>query len=140
MKRGEAGCKTKAVLSAAECRTLLSGQYEFLKERPEPLCRELYINLSSGLFFPRSVVEYEREAYIWEPGSIRLTIDYNIRTSKVVEDFLRPSPPLVWADEGMRVLEIKYGNVIPLHISKLIQLDSREVGTMSKYALSRRFS
>lgn len=139
VKQGELGHKLKAILTEEECHSILTGEIDFLKERTEQVCRELYICLSTGLFRPCSIVEYDREAYIWEPGRIHITIDSNIRTSNIIADFLSPSLSLVGTSGGTRVLEIKYGNFIPLHISKLLQIDCRQLGTMSKYALSRRF-
>ena len=36
---------------------------------------------------PRVIVAYERKAYVYEPGNVRITFDRNVRASGRVEDF-----------------------------------------------------
>src|SRR5690606_27725073 len=129
-----------ARLSVEECRRLLEGEYRFLLERTEPVCRLLYTTMATGLCRPRTIVEYDREAYGWEPGRVRITIDSNIRGGLRSTDFLNYDLKLTpMVSEPLSVLEVKHNGYLPIHILNLIQLTSREVSSVSKYALGRRF-
>ncbi|HEY8496648.1 MAG TPA: polyphosphate polymerase domain-containing protein [Limnochordales bacterium] len=140
IKRGNLGCKEKARLSRDQCLRLLAGDHRFLLDRPEAVCRALYAKMATGLFRPRTIVEYDREAYVWEPGRVRITIDSNLRTGLRSADFLNfdlKLAPVV--GRAVSVLEIKYRGFIPIHILNLVQLESRGVDSISKYVLGRRF-
>ncbi len=140
VKRGNLGFKDQARLSIDECRRLLEGEYRFLLERTEPVCQLLYTKMATGLFRPKTIVEYDREAYVWEPGRVRITIDSNIRGGLRSTDFLNYDLKLTpMVGEPLSVLEVKHNGYLPIHILNLIELRSREVSSVSKYALGRRF-
>lgn len=140
VKNGGVGFKESALLSRTECESLLQENYNFLLYRPEMICRELYIKMKTGLFKPKTIVQYDREAYEWNPGNIRITIDSNIQTGLSSTDFFNTSIPLVAAiDKNTSILEIKYNNYLPAHIANVVQVESRQRGALSKYVLSRRF-
>ena len=135
------GCSKKsAFLSQAECQSILQNDYQFLKHRPEMVCRQFYSKLCTGIFKPKVIVQYTREAYIWEPGNVRITIDSNVQTGMQSIDFLHNNIPLTGAmDQNNSILEIKYDDFLPAHISNLLLTDSRQSSALSKYVMSRRF-
>lgn len=139
VKNDSSGYKETALLTGDECQSLIKGDYNFLIKRPEMVCRHLYAKMRTRLFQPQTIVEYDREAYIWEPGRIRITIDSNLKTGLSSTDFLNPDLPLVQILNNTSILEIKYDNYLPSHISNLIRLDSRQKEAISKYVLCRRY-
>lgn len=121
VKNNTVGYKESALLTREECRSILEGSWEFLKDRPEMVCRELYCKMSTGLFKPKTIVQYEREAYIWNPGRVRITIDSNLQTGLSSTDFLNFSIPLTpVVDHNTAILELKYDDFFPSHISNLV--------------------
>ena len=130
--------KETAKLTREEGEALLRGEYGFLHHRPERVCQQLYLKLRTGLFLPKTIVEYDREAFVWEPGRIRITLDSNVRTGLNSLDFFNYGLILVPVG-NTSILEIKYDNYLPRHISQLLQLDSRKQEAISKYVLCRRF-
>lgn len=140
VKDNSVGYKESAMLSKEECQELLIGKYNYLRNRPERVCQQLYIKMRTGLFMPKTIVEYDREAYVWEPGRIRITIDSNLKTGLVSVDFFNLELPMAPAgNANTSILEIKYDQYLPRHISQLIQLDSRQKTALSKYVMCRRF-
>jgi hypothetical protein len=140
VKNNGLGYKEAAPLSRAECAAILAGDSAFLKHRPEMVCRRLYSKMSTGLFKPRTIVQYEREAYEWDPGRVRVTLDSNLVTGLSSVDFLNSALPLTGVtDEGLSILEIKYDEFLPAHIADLLMLNSRQRAALSKYAICRRF-
>ena len=59
--------KRSARLTWSEAERLLSGEDAFLLERGEPLLTELYHKLRGTLLRPRTVVCYDREAFLYAP-------------------------------------------------------------------------
>ncbi len=140
VKNNQVGFKESAGLSREECLSLLAGDYRFLKERAEMVCRRLYCKINTGLVKPKTIVQYHREAFVWHPGRVRITIDSNVQTGLNSVDFLNFTVPLVGvAEKDQAILEIKYDDFLPAHIGKLLQLESRQRGSFSKYVLCRRF-
>lgn len=140
VKNNGSGYKESAVLSINECQNLIHNEYYFLKNRAEPVCRHLYTKMRTGLYKPKTIVEYKRQAYLWEPGRIRITIDSDVVTGLSSTDFLAFETPLTGVlNGGTAILEIKYDCYLPSHIADLIQLDSRHKAAISKYVLCRKY-
>ena len=82
--------KRSARLSREEGERLLAGEPDFLLEREEPLLAELYHKLRGSLLAPRTAVCYDREAFLYAPGNVRITLDRDVRTGLSPLDFFRP--------------------------------------------------
>jgi hypothetical protein len=140
VKNNGLGYKEGADLTRQECQSIIDGDYDFLKHRSEMVCRRLYSRMSTGLFKPRTIVQYDREAYEWDPGRVRITLDSNLMTGLNSVDFLNFDLPLTRvAHAGLSILEIKYDQFLPAHIGDLLILNSRQRAALSKYAICRRF-
>jgi len=128
--------KDSVVISESECRRLLDGDYAVLKENGSPLCMELYAKIHYQQLRPKSIVDYQREAYVYPAGNVRVTIDYDIRTSLSVHDFLNPKPVLIPIPETY-ILEVKYDDFLPEIIRGIVALSGRKSTSFSKYAAVR---
>lgn len=135
-KRNGICFKESAIVSEEECRRLLDGDYVVLKENKNPLCLELYAKMSFQHLRPKNIVDYRREAYVYPIGNVRVTIDYDIRTSLSIYDFLKPDPVLI-PIPGVYILEVKYDNFLPEIIRGIVSLSSRTSSAFSKYAATR---
>ena len=131
--------KRSARLSTEEAEGLLAGDWGFLLERGEPLLRELYSKLLGTGLRPRTVVCYDREAFTYAPGNVRVTLDRNIRTGLSPLDFFRPERFALRPLGGLTVLEVKYDAFLPDLVRMAVQVPGRRGGACSKYALCRRF-
>lgn len=131
--------KESVLLSLQEYRKILDEDYEFLIQREEPLCRELYSLIKTRLLKPKVIVEYEREAYVVKEGNVRLTFDKQLRSSINGLDIFDPSVIYSAAlpDEVM-VFEIKYDDFIPKHIKHLINEQSMQRYAVSKYVICKK--
>ncbi len=130
--------KVNATISAEECEKILAGDIEFLKESSKKLFNELYVKMKNELLKPRTIVDYTREAYIYEPGNVRITFDKKIRTGIKATDFLNQDIVTtgIIANE-MMVLEVKFDEFLPEVIQDCIQTNTRRHQSVSKYALCR---
>ena len=132
--------KLSAPLTKSEVQRILNGDFEFLKNSSNKLLVEFYIKLKCERLEAKSIVDYNREAFIFPAGNVRVTIDSNIKTSVNSLDLFNPNLPTVDViDNNMTVLEIKYDNYIPDFILDLVQINTCSSTAVSKYASSRMY-
>ena len=131
--------KRSARLTWSEAERLLSGEDAFLLERGEPLLSELYHKLRGTLLRPRTVVCYDREAFLYAPGNVRVTLDRDLRTCRDSAGFLSPGSFPLKPLDALTVLEVKYDAFLPDLVRLAVQTPDRRAGACSKYALCRRF-
>ena len=131
--------KRSARLSRAEAEALLSGEHGFLLESGDPLLLEFYSKLRGNGLAPRTVVCYDREAFAYAPGNVRVTLDRSIRTGLSALEFFRLERFALRPLEGCTVLEVKYDAFLPELVRLAVQTPNRLAGACSKYALCRRF-
>ena len=128
--------KESAAVTAEQCGALLAGNFDWLNQPEAPLLMELYTKMRTQNLRPRNIVEYQREAYKFHVGNVRITFDSNIRTSNSVSGFLYPEQTTVPA-AGMTVLEIKYDGFLPDIIRDIMQIGWRNQTEFSKYVAAR---
>ncbi|NLO38770.1 MAG: polyphosphate polymerase domain-containing protein [Ruminiclostridium sp.] len=128
--------KHSAIITADECSALLDGDLTVLKQNENPLCQELYAKMHYQQLRAKNIVDYQREAFIYPLGNVRITLDYDIRTSNNVHNFLKPEPiPLPIS--GVYILEVKYDSYLPEIIRGMVSLSSRRSAAFSKYTATR---
>lgn len=135
-KKGGLCFKQSTAITPDACHELLAGNYEPLRESGDALHLELYAKIRHELLRPKSIVDYQREAFVFLAGNVRVTLDYDIRTSFNAADFLSPRYISVPIPE-VTVLEIKYDNFLPELIRGVAALASRQSTAFSKYAAAR---
>ena len=86
---------------------------------------------------PRVIVTYERKAYVYEPGNVRITFDRNVRASGRVEAFGEKNISYDFLQECDKVLEVKYDEFIPDFLLQLLELGNMQQSAYSKYQLWR---
>ena len=141
IKTGNLCLKYDARITEDECRRLLDGDIEWMKDHPEELVKELYAKMRYQLLKPRVLVSYTREPYIFAAGNVRVTFDSGIRASLYSKDFLGEKVPDISATDTPRdmILEVKYDAFLPELIQDLIQFSGVRQQAFSKYGTCRRF-
>lgn len=137
-KLGGLCAKEQAPVTEEEVRALLAGDTDWMRSSGRDLVWELYQKMHTQLLRPRVIVEYAREAYVYAPGNVRVTLDANIRTGLGGTDFLAPDCVTVPASETV-VLEVKWDAFLPGCIRSAVQLEGRRTAAFSKYAVCRRY-
>ena len=131
------GVKETAVLTAEEARSVVDGALDWMPASGRPLVQELYSKMKSGGLRPKTIVDYTREPFVYAPGNVRVTLDYNIRTGLGRTDFLNPDCVTVPAGVAPLILEVKWDGFLPDIIRDAVQLPGRRVSAFSKYAQCR---
>lgn len=131
------GNKRSADISAEQVQDLLNGQLDWMKDA-EPLVKELYCKMRTQLLQPKTVVDYIREPFVFAPGNVRVTLDYDIRTSGNCKDFLCGDCLTLPTEPGY-LMEVKWDEFLPDIIRDAIALDHRRAEAFSKYAQCRMY-
>jgi len=133
--------KETATISRQSAYKIIDGDYSELLTYNNKILDKIYKKFSSRLYKPKVIVDYDRDAFVFDFFDLRITIDKNLRSNNSDSDIFSDafhSIPVVL--EGKQILEIKYNGCLPNHIRNILQLDSFERQSISKYTLSRRFN
>ena len=131
------GTKYSANLTAEEAQKIVDGDTDWMLGSGRGLIEELYCKMKYQGMKPMTVVDYTREPFIFGPGNVRVTLDYDIRTGLLNTDFLNPDLVTVPAGDAPIILEVKWDAYLPDIIRDAVQLRDRRVGAFSKYAQCR---
>jgi hypothetical protein len=131
--------KHSARLTKEETQRILAGDIKFLLDSKEALFLEFYSKLRGQLLEPKSIVTYDREAFLFEPGNVRITIDRHLRSALGSTDFLNPELRHVPVYNDLAVLEVKYDAFLPEIVAMAVQIPNRQAASYSKYAVCRRY-
>lgn len=134
------GHKSACRISAGQCREMIDGNF-VVPESADPVLDKFFVQYRTKFYRPKVVVEYERTAYIYRVGNVRITFDRNIAATAHVTEFLNSriyARPIMPA--GMHLLEVKYDELLPDHIYDELQLQNLQQTAFSKYYTARRFT
>ena len=131
--------KDSAVLTKEQAQDIVNGNLEWMPSSNIPLIVELYAKMKSQGLKPKTIVDYTREPFVFAPGNVRITLDYNIRTGLACTDFLNPDCITIPVGNNPIILEVKWAEFLPSVIQDAVQLPSCRSGAVSKYALCRTY-
>ena len=142
-KRKERGksLKTTCPLTVEQTKHLMKGQILPSINTQPPLLQKLTYEMLVHRMRPVVIVEYDRIPYVYKNGNVRITLDTNISSSKSIGQFLDeniPKRPIM--PTGFQLLEVKYDEYLPDHISHALQLQSLTQTAYSKYYLCRKYT
>ena len=86
---------------------------------------------------PKVIVTYERKAYVYETGNVRITFDYNIRGSNQINLFGDGNLIYDFPKDYDSVLEVKYDEFLPDFIAAMLEMNSMQQISNSKYRICR---
>lgn len=138
-KIGGLGSKQSANLSAEEAQWIVDGKLDWMMSSDRELVKELYLKMTTEGLRPKTIVDYTREPFVYAPGNVRVTLDYDIRTGLSCTDFLNPDCPTIPAGNNEIILEVKWDEFLPELIRDAVQLENRHTGAFSKYAACRMY-
>lgn len=136
-KRNGLGTKYSADLTAEDTQRIINGDVDWMRSCDRPLVQELYCKMRYQGLKPKTIVEYTREPFIFRPGNVRVTFDYDIRTGLSCIDFLNPDSVTVPAGNAGIILEVKWDEFLPDIIRDAIWIPGRRETAFSKYAQCR---
>ena len=136
-KRAGLGTKYSADLTPDEAARIVNGELDWMMDSGRPLVQELYCKMRNQGLKPKTIVDYTREPFIYRPGNVRVTFDYDIRTGLCCTDFLNPDSVMIPAGDAPILLEVKWDAFLPSVIRDAVQTPGRWAEAFSKYAQCR---
>lgn len=138
-KRNSLGFKQSTPITKSQVEALLKGDIAFLLESGNALMQELYWKMKGELLAPKTIVTYDREAFLYAPGNVRITIDRALRSALRCTDFLDSDISYTPVNDNMAVLEVKYDEFLPEIVKMAVQTPHTRTTAYSKYAICRRY-
>jgi len=133
--------KESCKITKEECIRIINGDIPRETEGRSQMAVKLFTEMRLRNMIPKVIVSYERIPYIYPAGNVRVTFDRSIYSSNDISGFLegdfmkRPILPI-----GKSIMEIKWDELLPLHIKENLHIDSLQWSTFSKYALCRKYN
>ena len=133
--------KRSLKLTKEDALELINCNYDVLLKYDEEFAHECHAIMTTEKYYPKTVVEYNRKAYIAKENSIRITFDSHIVASEtnfnIFDEHLALYP--VFPLDNV-VLEVKYNGFLLSYIKDLLDNVSKIELSVSKYCLARQIS
>lgn len=130
--------KQSCLLSGEEYELLLSGDALPAFGSKKQL-NELLLRMKLDGMKPKTLICYERTAFVYPAGNVRITFDRNIAASPDVGSFFAPRPegevPVL--PYGSSILEVKYDELLPDIIASQLEIGKLRQSSFSKYHRGR---
>lgn len=136
-KRGGLGCKEFATLTVEQAQAIVHGDIGWMAAATDTVILNFFSHMRTEGLTAKVIVDYTREPFVFAPGNVRVTLDYNIRTALRCTDFLNPDCVTVPVSDSPCILEVKWDNYLPDVIRNAVQLGERHCTAFSKYAACR---
>ena len=138
-KQGANQLKRSLKLKRNDAVKLISGDYSPLLFYKEPFAAECYALMHTHCYLPKTIVEYNRKAFIAKENKIRITFDNHIVSTEsnfnLFDEKLNMNPVL---DPYNVVLEVKFNGFLLEYIKRMINPVNRSELSVSKYVLARQ--
>ena len=132
--------KESATITRESAEKIIQGEFEELLAYRNPILNKAYIEFTQHHYTPTVVIDYDRDAFMSDFFSLRVTIDKNLRSNNTDFDIFSSNihtVPVIL--EGKQILELKFNECLPDYVKGIIQPVSFERCAISKYTLGRRF-
>ena len=140
-KEGPYQLKRSLRITRRDAERLIRGDYTPLLGYEEDFAAECYALMQMKLYRPKTIVEYNRKAFIAKENKIRVTFDNNIVATETSFDLFSPNlnmyPVL---DKFAVVLEVKFNGFLLNYIKDMLDTVNKSELSVSKYMLARQAS
>ncbi len=143
LKRKEHGMtqKLQCKLSLEQYQKILAGGPLQDFDKLPSLLKKFELQRKMRLLQPDIIVSYNRIPYTYALGNVRITFDSDIASSYAFDDFYKrglSKRPILQKD--MLILEVKYDELLPNYIEKIVKSVTEHKISFSKYYLCKRYS
>ena len=135
-KRADKTTKDSAPLDRAAVERILRGEIDDLIHSEHPLLREFFIRMRTQGLKPAVIVDYMRAPYLHPVSDLRITVDSCLESGLWNTNLFDPNLPTVPILSDDRViLEVKFNQIMPDYIDRIIRCIPRERMAISKFVL-----
>lgn len=138
-KLNNLGTKEQAYLSKDETVAIINGDIDWMVKSENKLIVSFYSKLKNECLKPKTIVDYTREPFIYAPGNVRVTFDYDIRTGQYSTDIFSERTVTIPVPDSPVLMEVKWDEFLPSIIRDAIQTGKGGNVAYSKYASCRAY-
>lgn len=132
-------CKKESfLLTLDEYKQILEGHIPSFKDSDSEVKKRILTEAKLKDLKPSIIVTYKRTPYIYPAGNVRITFDEGITSSNEFSKFLEGTyinRPVL--EMGQSLLEVKWDELIPLHIKETMNLEGLTWTAFSKYLMCK---
>lgn len=132
--------KKSCKLTLDEYEKIVSGNItDIVYDTDKNLIKELARDIMLYNYVPKVIVDYERIAFVEEITNVRITFDTKISASYDFDNFLNGDYVKYYIQpSNQNVLEVKFDDVLPSYIKKIVESYEFKQTSFSKYYYCRR--
>lgn len=135
-KQGAYINKESVRLTLDEYERIRAGDCKFLLKKDSAMAREFYLEWTGRLLRPVVTVDYEREPYVLEAGTVRITFDKNLRAVAPTEDIFDPDAPARGVlFPNQLIMEVKFTGYLPERVRRIFRVRNITQTSASKFCL-----
>ena len=134
-KRGEYIFKESETVTQEQFQMMCHSEYQFMRQGvgEEGVFNEFYASHTLKRMRPSVMVDYNREAYMYRAGNVRITFDSDVSASMMFEKHSKSVLP-----HSNVILEVKYNNFLPSVINGLLTgITSSQQLAISKFVMAK---
>lgn len=137
MKHNTYTAKEQILISKDIYSKILNGKLDEI-DSPTGLLEEFITNSKIKHLVPSVIVLYHRTAFTYPISEVRITFDSHIQSGLYNYDLFDKNVPMYNVSEsGKQVLEVKFNEVLPLHIANILNDIPSCKEAVSKFAICR---
>lgn len=138
-KQNDLCYKQSCVLTQGEYKKIIAGDIDDVFWNAQyDLLKKFCIEINNKLLKPKIIIDYERTAFVDSTLNVRITFDRTISGSLDLDSFLDNSflrYPV--QDLNHHVLEVKFDDILPDYLERILHSNNLQRNTFSKYYLGR---
>ena len=138
-KEGDNQKKRSIKLDRKDAVKMIEGDYSILLNYDNDFAVECYALMNMQCYKPKTIVEYQRKAYVAKENNIRITFDSNVVATEssfdIFDENLLMYP--VFSKYNV-ILEVKYNGFLLSYIKEMLEDIDKLSLSVSKYCLARQ--
>ena len=136
-KNGFDGVKYSLPVSREQALRMEQGDASFLLEYETELAMRLYLRITQGCYRPKTIIDYQRLAFAYPAGDVRITFDTDIRGALYPYGLFEEVGTDALGSTEQVLMEVKYTGFLPDMIAETLK-EADELSTShSKYSRAR---
>ena len=131
--------KRSAELTTEELSAIMTGDTRILLRSKSPEAHVFYADQKLKRLQPVVMVDYQREAYRYKAGNVRITFDKNLQAASGSFSPSLSDRGLIYKNvypPGLIAMEVKFDSFLPAVVKNIIRLYTARRVAISKYVLA----
>lgn len=136
-KNGFDGVKYSIPISREQALRMEQGDASFLLEYETELAMRLYLRITQGCYRPKTIIDYQRLAFAYPAGDVRITFDTDIRGALYPYGLFENVGTDALGSTEQVLMEVKYTGFLPDMIAEILKKTDELSTSHSKYSRAR---